>query len=218
MNEDKLLSTFLKERGVYRSTFYFVLHSYFDCFNSHFLEHDICSICYCQVIGGKCAFCFPSVLETTRSAGSYSSATMVNSEQSDQKLSLDYDHGDLKCFLARDTARFQEESLAAPLSDNKPHEDLPNSPVYGIESDKASGIVSLPSGITSDLPVSVSSVSSIPVSVSSGSIPSEGTSSNTQSTAPNISNEGPMQPIDLTESENVNVKEIVVHRQNLRLD
>ena len=27
-----------------------------------------------------------------------------------------------------------------------------------------------------------------------------------------------MQPIDLTESENVNVKEIIVHRQNLRLD
>ena len=27
-----------------------------------------------------------------------------------------------------------------------------------------------------------------------------------------------MQPIDLTESENVNVKEIVVDRQNLRLD
>ena len=143
---------------------------------------------------------------------------MVNSEQSNQKLSLDYDHGDLECFFARDTARFQEESLAAPLSDNKPHEDLPNSPVYGIESDKASGIVSLPSGITSDLPVSVSSVSSIPVSVSSGSIPSEGTSSNTQSTAPNISNEGPMQPIDLTESENVNVKDIIVHRQNLHLD
>ena len=27
-----------------------------------------------------------------------------------------------------------------------------------------------------------------------------------------------MQPIDLTESEHVNVKEIIVHRQNLRLD
>ena len=105
VNEDKLLSAFVKERGVYTSKFYFILHSYFEIFNSDFLEHDVCSICYCQMIGGKCAFCFPSVLETTRSAGSYSSATMVNSEQSNQKLSLDYDHGDLECFFARDTAR-----------------------------------------------------------------------------------------------------------------
>ena len=135
VNEDKLLSTFLKERGVYTSKYYFVLHSYFEIFNSDFLEHDVCSICFCQVTGGKCAFCFPSVLETTRSAGSYSSATMVNSQQSNQKLSLDYNHGDLKCFFARDTARSQEESLAAPLSANKPHEDLANSPIYGTESD-----------------------------------------------------------------------------------
>ena len=76
-------------------------------------------------------------------------------------------------FVARDTARSQEESLAAPLSANKPHENLPNSPIYGIESDNALEIVSLPSGITSNLPVSVSSVSSIPVSVLSGSITSE---------------------------------------------
>ena len=122
----------------------------------------------------------------TRFASSYSLATMVNSQQSNQKLSLDYDHGDLECFFATDTARYQEESLAAPLSDNKPHEDLPNSPVYGIESDNASGIISLPSRITSNPPVSVSSVSSIPVFVSSGSIPSEGISNNAQSTAPNI--------------------------------
>ena len=99
VNEDKLLSTFLKERGVYTSKLYFVLHSYFEIFNSDLLEHDVCSICYCQMIAGKCAFCFPSVLETARSAGSYSSATMVNSQQSNQKLSLDYDHGDLECFL-----------------------------------------------------------------------------------------------------------------------
>ena len=46
VNEDKLLSTFLKERGVYTSKFYFVLHSYFEIFNSDFLEHDVCSICY----------------------------------------------------------------------------------------------------------------------------------------------------------------------------
>ena len=209
MNEDKLLSTFLKERGVYTSKFYFVLLSYFEIFNSDFLEHDVCSICYCQMIGGKCAFCFPSVLETTHSAGSYSSATMVNSEQSNQKLSLDYDHGDLECFFARDTARFQEESVAAALSDKKRHEDLPNSPMYEIESDKASAIVSLPSEITSDLPVSLSSANSIPVSDSSRSIPSEGTSNNAQSTAPNISKEGPMQPIDLTKSENVNFKKII---------
>ena len=51
------------------------------------------------MIAGKYAFCFPSVLETTRSAGSYSSATMVNSQQSNQKLSLDYDHGDRMFFL-----------------------------------------------------------------------------------------------------------------------
>ena len=50
------------------------------------------------------------------------------------------------------------------------------------------------------------------------SIPSEGTSINTQSTSPIISNEGRMQPIDLIESEDVNVKEIIVHRQNLRVD
>ena len=50
------------------------------------------------------------------------------------------------------------------------------------------------------------------------SIPSEGTSINTQSTFPIISNEGRMQPIDLIESEDVNVKEIIVHRQNLRVD
>ena len=50
------------------------------------------------------------------------------------------------------------------------------------------------------------------------SIRSEGTSNNTQSTAPIISNEGRMQSIDLTESEDVNVKEIIVHRQNLRVD
>ena len=50
------------------------------------------------------------------------------------------------------------------------------------------------------------------------SIPSEGTSINTQSTSPIISNEGRMQPIDLIESEDVNVKEIIVHRQNLRAD
>ena len=99
VNEDKLLSTFLKERGVYTSKLYFVLHSYFEIFNSDLLEHDVCSICYCQMIAGKCAFCFPSVLETTRSAGSYSSATMVNSQQSNQKLSLDYDHGDRMFFL-----------------------------------------------------------------------------------------------------------------------
>ena len=78
------------------------------------------------MISGKCAFCFPSVLETTRSAGSYSSATMINSQQSNQKLSLDYDHRDLECLFARDTASCQEESLVAPLSANKPHEDLPN--------------------------------------------------------------------------------------------
>ena len=50
------------------------------------------------------------------------------------------------------------------------------------------------------------------------SIPSEGTSNNTQSTAPVISYEGRMQSIELTESEDVNVKEIIVHRQNLRVD
>ena len=50
------------------------------------------------------------------------------------------------------------------------------------------------------------------------SIPSEGTSINTQSTSPIISNEGRMQPIDLIESEDVNVTEIIVHRQNLRAD
>ena len=53
VNEDKLLSTFLKERGVYTSKFYFVLHSYFEIFNSDLLEHDVCSICYCQMIAGK---------------------------------------------------------------------------------------------------------------------------------------------------------------------
>ena len=51
------------------------------------------------MIAGKCAFCFSSVLETTRSAGLYSSSTMVDSQQSNQKLSLDYDHGDLECFF-----------------------------------------------------------------------------------------------------------------------
>ena len=56
VNEDKLLSTFLKERGVYTSKFYFVLHSYFETFNSDLLEHDACSICYFQMIAGKCAF------------------------------------------------------------------------------------------------------------------------------------------------------------------
>ena len=86
VNEDKLLSTFVKERGVYTSKFYFILHSYFEIFNSDFLEHDVRSICHRQMIGGKCAFFFPSVLETTRSAGSYSSATLVNSQQSNQKL------------------------------------------------------------------------------------------------------------------------------------
>ena len=50
------------------------------------------------------------------------------------------------------------------------------------------------------------------------SIPSEGTSINIQSTSPIISNEGCMQPIDLIESEDINVKEIIVHRQNLRVD
>ena len=49
------------------------------------------------------------------------------------------------------------------------------------------------------------------------SIPSEGTGNNTQSTAPIISNEERMQSIDLTESEDINVKEIIVHRQNLRV-
>ena len=170
------------------------------------------------MIAGKCAFCFPSVLETARSAGSYSSATMVNSQQSNQKLSLDYDHGDLECFFARDTASCQEESLAVPFSANKPQEDLANSPLHGIESDNASEIVSFPSGITSNLLVSGSSVSSIPVSVSSVSIPSEGTSNNTQATAHNISNEGSMQSIDLIENEDVNVEEIIVHPQNLRVD
>ena len=125
------------------------------------------------MIAGKCAFCFPSVHETARSAGSYSSATMVNSQQSNQKLSLDYDHRDLECFFfTRDTASCQEESLAAPFSANKSHEDLANSPIHAIESDNASEIVIFPSGITSNIPVSVSSVSSIPVSVSSVSIPS----------------------------------------------
>ena len=121
-------------------------------------------------------------------------------------------------FLARDTASCQEESLAAPFPANKLLEDLANSPINGTASDNASEIVSFPSGITSNLPVSVSSISSIPVSVSSVSIPSEGTSNNAQSTVPIISNEGRMQPIDLIESEDVNVKEIVVHRQNLRVD
>ena len=218
VNKDKLLSTILKERGVYTSKFYLVLHSYFEIFNSDFSEHDVYSICYYQIIARKCAFCFSSVLEMERS--SYSSATMVNSQQSNKKLSLDYDHGDFECFFARDTTRSQEESLTAPLSANKPHEGLPNSPIHEIESDNASEIVSFPSGITSNLPVSVSSVSSIPVFVLSVSIPSEGTSSinNTQSNAPNISNEGPMQLTDLTASENVNVKKIIVHRQKLRLD
>ena len=49
------------------------------------------------------------------------------------------------------------------------------------------------------------------------SIPSEDTGNNTQSTAPIISNEERMESIDLTESEDVNVKEIIVHRQNLRV-
>ena len=106
-------------------------------------------------------------------------ATMVNFQQSNQKLSLVYDHGDLECFFARDTACCQKESLAVPFSANKPHEDLPYSTIHGIESDNASEIVSFPSGITSNLPGSVSSVSSIPVSVSSVSIPSESTSNNT---------------------------------------
>ena len=56
VNEDKLLSTFLKERGVYTSKLYFALHSYFEIFNSDLLEHDVCSICYFQMIAGKCAF------------------------------------------------------------------------------------------------------------------------------------------------------------------
>ena len=148
MNGDTFLSTFLKERGVYTSKFYFVLHSYFEFFNSDLLEHDVCSMCYCQMIAGKCAFCFSSVLETTGSAGSYPSATMVNSQQNNQKLSLDYDHGDLECFFAKDTASCQEESLAVPFSASKPHEDLANSPIHGIESDNASEIVSFQSGIT----------------------------------------------------------------------
>ena len=131
---------------------------------------------------------------------------------------MDYDHGDLGCFFARDTARCQGKSLAAPFSANKPHEGLPYSPIHGIESDNASEIVSFPSGITSNLLVSGSSVSSIPVSVSSVSIPSEGTSNNTQATAHNISNEGKMQSIDLIENEDVNVEEIIVHPQNLRVD
>ena len=33
VNEDKLLSRFLKERRVYTSKFYFVLHSYLEIFN-----------------------------------------------------------------------------------------------------------------------------------------------------------------------------------------
>ena len=82
----------------------------------------------------------------------------------------------------------------------------------------ASEIVIVPSGITSNLSVSVSNVSCILVSVSNVSIPYEGTSNNTRSTAPIISNEGRMQSIDLTESEYVNVKEIIVHRQNLHVD
>ena len=85
LNEDELLSTFLKERGVYTSQFYFVLHSYFEIFNSDLLKHDACSICYYQMVAEKCAFCFPLVHETARSAGSYSSVTMVNSQQSNQK-------------------------------------------------------------------------------------------------------------------------------------
>ena len=84
LNEDELLSTFLKERGVYTSQFYFVLHSYFEIFNSDLLKHDVCSICYYQMVAEKCAFCFPLVHETARSAGSYSSVTMVNSQQSNQ--------------------------------------------------------------------------------------------------------------------------------------
>ena len=96
------------------------------------------------MIAGKSAFCSPSVLETARSAGSYSSFTMVNSQQSNQKLSLYYDHGDLECFFARDTASSQEKSLAAPFSANKSHEDLPYSPMQGMESDNASEIVSHP--------------------------------------------------------------------------
>ena len=50
------------------------------------------------------------------------------------------------------------------------------------------------------------------------SIPSEGTSNNTQATAHNISNEGSMQSIDLIGNEDVNVEEIIVHPQNLRVD
>ena len=169
------------------------------------------------MIAGKCAFCFPSVLETARSACSYSSSTMVNSQQSNQKLSLDYDHGGLDCFFARDTASCQEKSLATPFSVNKPHEDLPYSPIHGIESDNVSEIVIFASGIKSNFPVSVSSVSSIPISVSSVILPSKGTGNNTQSTAPNISNKGSMQSIDLTESEDVNVKDVIVHCQNLHV-
>ena len=94
------------------------------------------------MIARKCAFCFPSVLETAHSAGLYSSFTMVNSQESNQKLSLHYDHGDLECFFARDTASSQEKSLAAPFSANKSHEDLPYSAIHGMESDNASEIVS----------------------------------------------------------------------------
>ena len=46
---------------------------------------------------------------------------------------MDYDYGDLECLFARDTASCQEESLVAPLSASKPHEDLPNWPIHGIE-------------------------------------------------------------------------------------
>ena len=127
-------------KWVYTSKFYFFLHSYFEIFNSDFLEHDLYSIGYCQMVGGKCAFFFPSVLGTTHSTGSYSSATMVNSQQSNQKLSLDYDYGDLERVFAWDTEEGRK-NLADPLSAKKPHEDLPNSPIYGIESDNASEIV-----------------------------------------------------------------------------
>ena len=44
VNEDKLLSTLLKERGVHTSKFYFVLHSYFEIFNSDFLGHTSCML------------------------------------------------------------------------------------------------------------------------------------------------------------------------------
>ncbi|XP_057293155.1 uncharacterized protein LOC130621818 [Hydractinia symbiolongicarpus] len=79
IDESLTLKDCLKNRGVYISKFYFVLHTKYGYFDSTVFETDVCSVCFCQMVGGICRICYPSVYQTIRNIDPLAASTSIPS-------------------------------------------------------------------------------------------------------------------------------------------